>query len=54
MGPFFNKDGEPVLDGKEIADMLRSKYESVFSSPMEEFLICNPQEFFSTNNPIQQ
>ena len=54
IGPFFDRDGEPVLDGKEIVDMLRSQYESVFSSPMEEFLISNPQEFFSTNEESTQ
>ena len=48
IGPFFDKDGNPVLDGNIIVEMLRQQYDSVFSIPKEEAFIQNPVEFFST------
>ena len=49
IGPFFNKDGNPVLDGVQIAEMLREQYDGVFSTPKEDSVIQNPDEFFSIN-----
>ena len=54
IGPFFNQDGNPELDPHAIAEMLRKQYDSVFSSPKEENMILNPDEFFSVNNSPTQ
>ena len=48
IGPFFSKDGDPVTDTEEIVEMLRLQYESVFSTPMKDKQIQNPEEFFSS------
>ena len=37
-----------------ITDMLKSQYESVYSSPLQDKAVSNPQEFFSMNNASQQ
>ena len=50
IGPFFCKEGNPITESKEIVEMLRQQYESVFSIPLEEKQILNPEEFFSTND----
>ena len=54
VGPFFNKDGNPVLDGTEISEMHRTQYESVVSDPLENKLINNPHKFFSVNESQTQ
>ena len=50
IGPFFNKDGNPVLESEVIVDMLKDQYESVFSSPKKEYQIDDSAQFFSVNN----
>ena len=54
VGPFFNKDGDPILESEAIVDMLRNQYESVFSSPKKEYQIDDPANFFSENNADTQ
>ena len=54
IGPFFKQDGNPEHDPHAIAEMLRKQYDSVFSSPKEENVILNPDEFFAVNNSPTQ
>ena len=54
IGPFFNKDGNPVLQSEEIVSMLKDQYESVFSFPKEEFKIDDPATFFSNYDSPNQ
>ena len=49
IGPFFNKDGNPVNEPKTIVEMLSEQYDSVFSSPVEEKTVTNPGDFFLSN-----
>ena len=49
IGPFFSQDGNPIYEAEEIVEMLRLQYESVFSNPVKEKQILNPEEFFSIN-----
>ncbi|KAK8371789.1 hypothetical protein O3P69_015569 [Scylla paramamosain] len=53
VGPLYGVDGEPTADPKQMANILRSQYESVFSNPNEEKRITNPGPFFtdSSNTP---
>ena len=46
-GPFLNQDGDLISDSKSIADMLKSQYESVYSSPDPSKEVTDPEEFFS-------
>jgi hypothetical protein len=50
IGPFFNVDGNPVLDAETIVEMLRNQYDGVFSNPKKEASIKNPNDFFATND----
>ena len=49
IGPFFSQDGNPIHEAEEIVEMLRLQYESVYSNPVKEKLILDPEEFFSSN-----
>lgn len=51
IGPLSDKDGNPISDPKEIAEILSDQYKSVFSTPQEESKIENEKEFFNTENP---
>ena len=54
VGPFLNDTGDVVTDGENLVDILRRQYESVYSQPMENKKVSNPQEFFSINNAAEQ
>ena len=54
IGPFMSKEGNVVADAKTIADMLKEQYESVYSTPVEDKKVTNPQEFFSQNSAAHQ
>ena len=48
IGPFFNMDGDPVLEPESIVDMLKTQYESVCSIPDKDRKVENPEEFFNS------
>ena len=54
IGPFMSKEGNVVADAKTITDMLKEQYESVYSTPVEDKKVTNPQEFFSQNSAAHQ
>ena len=50
IGPFLEKDGTIVQDSFAKAEKLREQYESVFSKPVEEKQIIDPDQFFGISN----
>ena len=54
MGPFLNEDGNLVTDDDSIVEMLKSQYESVFSTPVESKKISNPESFFMPGNSDEE
>ena len=44
IGPFFDKDGNPVLEPKTIVEMLQQQYESAFSSPKKDMIVDSPED----------
>ena len=51
IGPFLEKDGTIVQDSLAKAEKLREHYESVFSKPVEEKQIIDPDQFFGIFDP---
>ena len=53
IGPLQKEDGSYTVDDKEISNMLRLQYESVFSTPIPTLQIEDPEAFFMNSEPIQ-
>ena len=54
IGPFFDNKGDVVINPSTITEMLKTQYESVYSSPLPDKIVSSPQEFFSENvTPVQ-
>ena len=54
IGPFFDNKGDVVINPNAITEMLKTQYESVYSSPLPDKIVSSPQEFFSENvAPVQ-
>ena len=49
IGPLKKEDGSFTDDNKEMSELLRHQYETVFSNPDRSKIITDQQEFFMTN-----
>ena len=55
VGPLISQNGTLTGEPKEMSEILRKQYESVFSKANQEKLVSNPQDFFEeTPNTGQQ
>ena len=49
IGPLMNENGENVYSNKEISELLRKQYDSVFSTPHQNMIVNDPDTFFPDN-----
>ena len=54
IGPFTNHEGEVITEARIITDMLKTQYETVYSKPVKENIVSNPQEFFGQCDAEEQ
>ena len=54
VGPFLNKDGNLITSNDSIVEMLKSQYESVFSTPDESKKISDPENFFKPDENAEE
>lgn len=50
IGPLTRDTGEKIKEPIKICDALRKQYETVFSTPCEDKVITDPEQFFSNTN----
>ena len=50
IGPLTNSQGNLTTDPKEICELLREQYESVFSTPLSHSKVNDPSKLFDTGN----
>ncbi len=53
IGPLKKSDGSFTVNDKEISELLRQQYETVFSDPIQALKIEEPETFFMNNEPIE-
>ena len=52
IGPFVDKNGDPIADIKVIAEGLQKQYSSVYSNPDPKHKIEDVKKFFGENNRV--
>ena len=50
----MDDEGNLVSNSENIAEMLKSQYESVFSSPVQAKVITDPEYFFQSSDADDQ